>query len=84
MGASHCHRVANDSTSQPATVLFGRHPPSLPPSLPPFLRMSQMIYLMQDAVSPDVQRILGLNVKRCAVIHAVFARACVPVTLTCV
>lgn len=42
--------------------------------------MSQMIYLMQDAVSPDAQRILGLNVKRYAVMHAVFAYtyACVP------
>ena len=39
--------------------------------------MSQMIYLMQDAVSPDAQRILGLNVKRCAVMHAIFcARTC--------
>lgn len=25
---------------------------------------AQLIYLMQDAVSPDVQRILGFNIKR--------------------
>lgn len=32
--------------------------------LPLFFLGSQLIYLMQDAVSPEAQRILNLNIKR--------------------
>lgn len=35
------------------------------PCLPLVMLGAQMIYLMQDAVSPQVREILKLNVKRC-------------------